>query len=243
MKLIKTSSYQELSEICAKIVKEQITRKPTTVLGLATGSTPVGMYENLARLCKDKEVSFKEVRTINLDEYVNLPVENENSYRYFMDSNLFNFINIKKSNTFVPNGMAENLEEECINYEKNIDELGGIDLQILGIGNNGHIGFNEPDERFIRYTHVVDLKESTILANSRFFSTIDEVPKQAITMGIKSIMNAKKILLIVNTPTKKDITEKALFGEITPNIPASILQLHPNLTVVMCEEPDPVLMK
>ena len=243
MKLIKAKDYNELSTICAKIVKDQINKKPDTVLGLATGSTPVGMYQELARLCKDKEVSFKDVKTVNLDEYVNLPVENENSYRHFMDSNLFDFVNIKKSNTFVPNGMAEDLDAECIRYEENIEALGGIDLQILGIGNNGHIGFNEPDESFIRYTHVVDLKESTILANSRFFDSIDEVPKQALTMGIKSIMNAKKILLIINTPTKKDITEKALFGEITPQVPASILQLHPRLTVVMCDEQDPVLLK
>ena len=246
MKVIIKENYQSMCDWAAEHIASAINNHKENrpfVLGLPTGSSPLGVYKKLIEMNKEGKVTFKNVVTFNMDEYVGLPREHDQSYWYFMHDNFFNHIDIPAENVNILNGMAEDLEAECIRYEKNIEDLGGIDLQILGIGNNGHIGFNEPDESFIRYTHVVDLKESTILANSRFFDSIDEVPKQALTMGIKSIMNAKKILLIINTPTKKDITEKALFGEITPQVPASILQLHPRLTVVMCDEQDPVLLK
>ncbi len=232
MKIIKTKNYQELSKKVAEIISEQIKVNPKSVLGLATGSTPVGAYKELIK----SNLDFSEVRSINLDEYVGLDGSNEQSYRYFMEKNLFEHINIKKENTYVPNGKGENLQKECEGYEEKLSELGGVDLQLLGIGLNGHIGFNEPDKIFGKNTHVVDLDESTLEANARFFDSIEEVPKQAITMGIKSIMQAKKILLVVNIPEKIKILEKAIYGDITPEVPASVLQLHQDVIVVYCEE-------
>ena len=202
---------------------------------MATGSSPVGTYKKLIEKCESGEIDFSDVITVNLDEYVGLDSSNDQSYRYFMEDNLFKSINIKKENTYVPNGCAADLKAEGNAYDARIKEFGGIDLQLLGIGLDGHIGFNEPDSCFTAETHEVVLDESTIKANSRFFANEDEVPKKAITMGMMSIMQAKKILLVANGASKKDILEKAFFGPITPEVPASILQLHPDVTVIFSE--------
>ncbi len=236
MKFLNVDTYQEMSRQAANLISAQVIMKPDSILGLATGSTPIGTYKQLIEWYKKGDIDFSKVISINLDEYVGLDANNINSYRYFMDKNLFDKINIVKENTFVPLGTAENLEEECKKYDENIKQLGGIDLQLLGIGLDGHIGFNEPSEVFTKNTHIVDLDKSTIEANSRFFGSIDSVPKKAITMGMASIMRAKKILLIANGKGKKEILNKALFGPITPQIPASILQLHPDITVIYSEE-------
>lgn len=236
MKFIKVKTYEELSKTASDIIANQIKQKPNSVLGLATGSTPIGTYKELVKKYEAKKLDFFQIKTINLDEYVGLAEDHEQSYRYFMNENLFNKVNIDKINTFVPNGKAKDLIEEAKLYDKRIDDFGGIDLQLLGIGIDGHIGFNEPDTHFTKETHVVELDKSTIEANSRFFSSKDEVPKQAITMGMKGIMGAKKILLIANGKSKKEILEEAINGEITPIIPASILQLHNDVTVIYSEE-------
>ena len=178
------------------------------------------------------DIDFKNIKTINLDEYIGLDKNNPQSYDYFMRENLFNYVNIKENNINIPNGTAKNLEEECKRYDNLIDEIGPIDIQILGIGNNGHIGFNEPDTKFTHKTHVVDLKKSTIEANKRFFNSISEVPKKAITVGVDAIMNAKCVILLVNTKDKVEILNKALNGEVTPNIPVSILKKHNNLIII-----------
>lgn len=235
MKFIEVESYEKLSEMTANIIASQIILKPNCVLGLATGSSPLKTYDNLIKKYKNGTIDFSLVKTINLDEYVGLDENHNQSYRYFMDHNLFNQVNIKKENTYVPNGCSKNLDDECQRYEQLIKNLGGIDLQLLGIGLDGHIGFNEPDEYFIKETHVVTLDDSTIKANARFFNSINEVPRSAITMGIASIMQAKKIVLIANGNNKKDIVYKAFFGPITPKIPASILQLHPDVTIIFSE--------
>ncbi len=234
MKLIKAVDYKDLSRKTANILSAQVILKPKSVLGLATGSTPVGTYEQLIAWYEKHDVDFKEVTTINLDEYVGLEATNEQSYRYFMNQHFFDHINVNKANTHVPNGMADDVDAECKRYNALIQEVGGVDLQLLGIGHNGHIGFNEPGEAFEQTTHAIQLKQSTIEANQRFFNHIDDVPTQAITMGIKSIMQARKIVLIANGDDKYDILKKALFGPVTPHIPASILQLHTDLTVVYC---------
>ena len=236
MKLIKVNSYEEMSRQAANIISAFVIIKPKCVLGLATGSTPIGTYKQLIEWYKKGDIDFSGVSSVNLDEYVGLDANNINSYRYFMNKNFFDEINIRKENTFFPSGTAENLDEECKEYDYKIKQLGGIDLQLLGIGHNGHIGFNEPSDCFEKNTHIVSLNPSTISANARFFDSIDEVPKKAITMGMVSIMQAKKILLIANGNGKKEILEKALFGPITPKIPASILQLHPDITIVYSEE-------
>ena len=232
MKIIKATDYNDMSKKSAMLIAAQITLKPNSVIGLATGSTPLGTYAKLVEWCSKGDIDFSNVITFNLDEYRGLDPNHNQSYRYYMNNNLFNKINIKPENTHVPNGISSNIETECSNYDKQISELGGVDLQLLGIGHDGHIGFNEPDEYFEKSTHCVTLTEETIKANSRFFENIDMVPKQALTMGMQSIMQAKKIVLIVNGEDKKDILNKALFGPITPKVPASILQLHPDLTVI-----------
>ena len=232
MKIIEVDSYDKLSRQAANIISAQVIIKPNCVLGLATGSSPIGTYKQLIEWYEKGDIDFSEVTSVNLDEYVGLSGDNELSYRYFMNHNLFNHINIKKENTFVPNGCAENLVKEGADYDKNIEALGGIDLQLLGLGLDGHIGFNEPDICFTKSTHIVDLHESTIKANARFFKSESDVPKQAITMGMISIMQAKKILLIASGEQKAEILKKAFFGPITPQIPASILQLHPDITVI-----------
>ncbi len=235
MNFVTVNSYEELSRKAANIIASQVILKPACVLGLATGSSPVGTYEALAEMCGKGDVDFKDVTSVNLDEYVGLDGTHDQSYRYFMDTNLFSKINIDRAKTYVPNGCAEDIAKEGEAYDEFIASLGGIDLQLLGIGLDGHIGFNEPDEFFTKETHLVTLDESTIDANARFFASRDDVPKTAITMGMGSIMNAKKILLIANGKNKKDILEKAMLGPITPQVPASILQLHPDVTVIYSE--------
>lgn len=235
MKFITVDTYEKLSRQAANIISAQVIIKPDCVLGLATGSSPLGTYKQLINWYNKGDIDFSGVTSVNLDEYVGLDGSSDQSYRYFMNKNFFEHINIDIKNTFVPNGCAEDLEKEGLEYDKHIEELGGIDLQLLGIGLDGHIGFNEPDKYFVKSTHVVDLHESTIKANSRFFANEDEVPKQAITMGMVSIMQAKKILLIASGKAKYDILKKAFYGPITPEIPASILQLHPDITVIYSE--------
>lgn len=235
MKFITVDSYEKLSRQAANIISAQVIIKPDSVLGLATGSSPLGTYNQLIEWYNKGDIDFSGVTSVNLDEYVGLDANNDQSYRYFMNKNFFEHINIDLGNTFVPNGCAVDLAGEGRRYDEHISELGGIDLQLLGIGLDGHIGFNEPDKYFVKSTHVVDLHESTIKANSRFFANIDDVPKKAITMGMVSIMQAKKILLIASGKEKRDILEKAFYGPITPEIPASILQLHPDITVIYSE--------
>lgn len=236
MKFITVKTYEELSNKAADIIAAQVIVKPNCILGLATGSSPVGTYKRLAEDNKAGKIDFSTVTSVNLDEYVGLDGSNDQSYRYFMNDNLFNHINIDKANTYVPNGCADDLKAEGEAYDQMIKDFGGIDLQLLGIGLDGHIGFNEPDSFFTAATHEVVLDESTIKANARFFANEDEVPKTAITMGMKSIMQAKKVLLVANGAAKKDILEKAFFGPIDPQVPASILQLHPDVTVIFSEK-------
>lgn len=235
MKFIVVENYEKLSEMTANIIAAQIILKPNCVLGLATGSSPLGAYEKLIEKNKKGEIDFSMVKSINLDEYVGLDEKHNQSYRYFMNQNLFDKVNINKNSTHVPNGCSDDLVNECKRYDQLIENHGGIDLQLLGIGLDGHIGFNEPDDVFIKETHIVKLDDSTIEANSRFFSSKNDVPKEAITMGMGSIMQAKKIILIANGAKKKDIVYKAFFGPITPKVPASILQLHPDVTVIYSE--------
>lgn len=231
MKIMIGKDYADMSRKAAHVVSATVTLHPDCVLGLATGSTPIGMYQQLIKWYEAGDLSFETVQSVNLDEYVGLGAESDQSYRYFMNENLFNHININPTHTSVPNGLAADISAECERYDRHIDELGGVDLQVLGIGNNGHIGFNEPSEVFEKRTNHVHLAQKTIEANARFFTSIDEVPKSAVTMGIKSIMQAKAILLLASGEGKKEIMEAALFGPITPKVPASILQLHPNLIV------------
>lgn len=235
MKFITVKTYEELSNKAADIIAAQVIVKPNCVLGLATGSSPVGTYQRLVEDNKNGKIDFSNVTSVNLDEYVGLDVSNDQSYRYFMNDNLFNHVNIDMAKTHVPNGCAADLKAEGEAYDAMIKDLGGIDLQLLGIGLDGHIGFNEPDTVFTAATHEVVLDESTIKANARFFASEDEVPKTAITMGMMSIMQAKKILLVANGAAKKDILEKAFFGPVDPQVPASILQLHPDVTVIFSE--------
>ena len=232
MKIIIAENYEKMSRAAADLIAAQILVKPYCVLGLATGSTPIGSYENLVKRYENGELDFSAVTSVNLDEYCGLDETNDQSYRYFMNDHLFNHVNISKEKTFVPNGMAEDYEAEGKRYDALIDSLGGIDLQLLGIGHNGHIGFNEPADHFPVGTHPVALNEKTIQANARFFATIDDVPKSAITMGIRAIMQAKKVLLIAGGADKAEILKKALLGPVTPEVPASILQLHGDLTVI-----------
>ena len=206
------------------------------MLGLATGSTPVGAYKQLVEWYNKGDLDFANVTSVNLDEYKGLSPENDQSYRYFMNTNLFNHVNINKERTFVPNGLEPDSEKACAAYNEIIRSVGGIDLQLLGLGNNGHIGFNEPGAAFEKETHCVDLTESTIQANKRFFEKVEDVPPQAYTMGIKNIMAAKKILLVATGSVKADALYKSLYGPITPNVPASILQLHQDVTVVADED-------
>ena len=232
MNYIVVDSYKELSRKAAQIIASVVTLKPDCVLGLATGSSPVGTYDRLTEMYENGELDFSRVTSVNLDEYVGLDGTNDQSYRYFMNKNLFDRVNIDKNRTFVPNGLAADPAAEGEAYDNHIKELGGIDIQLLGIGLDGHIGFNEPDSFFTKETHLVKLHESTIEANSRFFASRDEVPTTAITMGMSSIMQARRVLLIANGAKKKEIMEKAFFGPITPEVPASILQMHPDLTVI-----------
>ena len=232
MKLYCAKGYEQAGRITANILAAQIIMKPDSVLGLATGSTPVSAYEHLIRRYEAGDLDFSSVHSINLDEYRGINPENDQSYRYFMNTHLFNHINIDKKNTFVPDGMEADAEKACQDYDEIIRSHGGIDLQLLGLGHNGHIGFNEPGDAFARTTHLVTLAESTVLANARFFASATDVPKQAYTMGIGSIMQARKILVMACGESKKEIIRKAFYGPITPQVPASVLQLHPDVTLV-----------
>lgn len=232
MKIYKAKDYKDMSRKAANIISAQVIMKPNCVLGLATGSTPIGTYDQLVEWYNKGDLDFSEVTTVNLDEYKGLPRTNDQSYYYFMHQHLFDRVNIDPERTNVPNGMEPDAEKECGRYEELIRSLSGVDLQLLGLGHNGHIGFNEPGEAFEKETHCVDLTESTIEANKRFFASADDVPKQAYTMGIKTIMQAKKILIVVNGENKADIVERAFFGPVTPEVPASILQLHNDVTLV-----------
>ena len=236
MKVIIARDYSEQCSAAADIIEGIVRAKPGCCLGLATGSSPVGMYKELARRCAEEGLDFSRVHSVNLDEYIGLAPEHDQSYRYFMNTNLFDHVNIDKTRTYVPNGLEEDSDKACADYNEIIRSVGGIDIQLLGIGGNGHIGFNEPGEAFEKETHCVDLTESTIKANARFFESMDEVPKQAYTMGIKNIMAAKKILLVATGSAKADALYKSLYGPITPNVPASILQLHQDVTVVADED-------
>lgn len=225
-----------MSRKAANIISAQIITKPNCVLGLATGSTPVGTYKQLVEWYNKGDLDFSEVSTVNLDEYKGLDHDNDQSYYYFMMNNLFKHVNIDLSRTHVPDGTEPNPEKACADYEKIVKSYGGIDLQLLGLGHNGHIGFNEPSDNFAKVTHCVDLTESTIKANARFFEKIEDVPTQAYTMGIGTIFKAKRILLIASGKDKAEIVKKAFCGPIDPQVPASILQLHPDVTVVLDED-------
>lgn len=235
MKIYKTKNYDEMSRKAATVIASQVVLKPDCVLGLATGSTPIGLYKNLVEWYNNGDLDFSAASSCNLDEYRGLSPENDQSYRYFMNHNLFDHINLPKERTFVPDGLEADSTVACEKYEQIIKEMGGIDLQLLGLGHNGHIGFNEPADEFPKTTNCVDLTESTIQANKRFFACEDDVPKQAYTMGIGTIMNAKKILVVVSGADKADILDKVVNGPVTPQVPASILQLHPDVTIVADE--------
>lgn len=235
MRIIKAKDYADMSRKAANIIAAQVILKPDCVLGLATGSSPIGTYKELIKGYENGDLDFSEVKTANLDEYRGLEKSNDQSYDYFMKANLFNHINIKPENLNIPNGENPDAEAECARYEAVVDALGGQDLQLLGMGHNGHIGFNEPADEFIKETHCVDLQESTINANKRFFEKIEDVPTQAYTMGINTIMKAKKVLVIVSGEDKAEILKKAFFGPVTPQVPASILQMHPDVVVVADE--------
>ena len=232
MKIYMTEDYQTMSRKAANILSAQIILKPNSVLGLATGSTPIGMYKQLVIWYEKGDLDFAQIKTVNLDEYVGLEPTHEQSYRYFMQNNLFDHVNINPANTNVPDGLVADPQAECDWYNQVIRKLGGIDIKVLGMGHNGHIGFNEHGNAFELETHVVDLSERTIQANARFFASADEVPRQAMTMGIKSIMMAKKILMLVSGEDKAEAVWKAFAGPVTPQVPASILQLHPYVTLV-----------
>jgi glucosamine-6-phosphate deaminase len=232
MILYKASDYEDLSRRAANLIFSQITLKPNSILGLATGSSPIGTYKKLIELYQKGDLDFSKVTSINLDEYKGLAPDNDQSYRYFMNKNLFEHINIDLSSTFVPNGLEPDSKKACEDYNKIISSSGGIDLQLLGLGRNGHIGFNEPATFFPKETHCVDLTESTIEANKRFFASEEDVPRQAYTMGIKNIMDAKKILIIVSGKEKAEILKEVISGPITPKVPASILQLHKDVTII-----------
>ena len=235
MQIYRAKDYEDMSRKAANIIASQVVLKPDCVLGLATGSTPIGAYKNLVEKYEQGDLDFSQVTTVNLDEYKGLPRENDQSYYYFMHDNLFDHVNVKPENTHLPDGTKEDANEECARYEELIRSLGGQDLQLLGLGHNGHIGFNEPDAIFEKATHCVDLQESTIEANKRFFASADDVPKQAYTMGIGTIMQAKKILVVVSGEDKADTVAKAFSGALTPDGPASILQFHKDVILVADE--------
>ena len=232
MKIVQVENYEALSECAAKIIAETVKRKPDCVLGLATGSTPVGTYGRLAQAYARGEVSFADVHSINLDEYVGLGADDPQSYRYFMNQNLFDKVNINKENTFVPNGMAADAAAECARYDALYERMGGIELQLLGIGRNGHVGFNEPAAALSAPTHVVTLSESTRQANSGNFESLDAVPHSAITLGMGGILKARRILLLASGEAKREAIRKTVYGKVDPQVPASFLQLHPDVTII-----------
>ncbi len=233
--ICKTKDYADMSRKAANIISAQVIMKPDCVLGLATGSSPVGTYQQLTRRYEMGDLDFSKVSSVNLDEYKGLEPDHEQSYRYFMNMTFFDHINIDKTRTFVPDGLTTDVTKFCKEYDRLVEELGGIDLQLLGLGRNGHIGFNEPSDVFTADTHCVDLTPSTIDANKRFFESEDDVPRQAITMGVRNIMLAKKIVVVVSGADKADALRAAVCGSVTPQLPASILQLHPNVVIVADE--------
>lgn len=235
MKIIRAKDYNDMSRKAANIISAQMIMKPNCVLGLATGSTPIGTYAQLVEWYRKGDLDFSEVTTVNLDEYKGLTGDNEQSYYYFMNDKLFSKVNIDLSRTFLPDGMEPDSDKACRDYNKVIADAGGVDLQLLGLGHNGHIGFNEPGMAFEAETHCVNLTESTMKANQRFFPSMEDVPHQAYTMGIKTIMQAKKILVVVSGADKAAIVKEAFFGAITPKVQASVLQLHNDVTVVADE--------
>ena len=233
MEFIIAESTEDMSRQAADRIASYVDADPSCVLGLATGTTPIGLYACLVEDCAAGKISFADVTTFNLDEYRGLDPEHDQSYRYFMKKHLFDHVDIDQARTHVPEGANPDADAVCAAYEEAIEAAGGIDLQLLGLGPNGHIGFNEPEDTFPATTHCVDLTESTIQANSRLFDSIDDVPRQAYTMGIGTIMAARSVLVVVEGSHKAEIVKKALFGPVTPQVPASILQFHPNATVIV----------
>lgn len=235
MRIIRAKDYQDASRKTANIISAQVILKPNSVLGLATGSTPIGTYQQLIKWYEKGDLDFSQVRTVNLDEYVGLGAGDEQSYVAFMRKNLFDHININPQNTHLPNGLELNADKQCAEYDALIHELGGVDLQLLGIGHNGHIGFNEPSDTFIKGTHCVELTQNTIDANARFFENEDQVPRKAYTMGILDILQAKRVVMIVTGESKAQILKDAFCGPVRPEVPASVMQLHPDFTLVADE--------
>ncbi len=236
MNIIIADTYEEMSRKAADVIADCLAKDPSCVLGLATGSTPIGLYAELVRDCEAGKISFADATTFNLDEYRGLDPRHDQSYRYFMQQNLFDHVNVDVARTHVPDGSNPDADAACAAYEEAIAQAGGVDLQLLGLGHNGHIGFNEPCDCFPVDTHVVELTESTIQANSRLFDSVDEVPREAYTMGIGTIMRAAKVLVVANGEGKAQIVRDAFFGPVTPQVPASVLQLHPDVTVIVDKE-------
>lgn len=231
-KIIRTEDYEDMSRLAAQKIIGKVRENPKIVLGLATGSTPEGLYKHLVRDYKTTGTSYQEVRTVNLDEYIGLDRDDKNSYFTFMREKLFNYIDVNINHTNIPNGIAPNMEEEAIRYENYIHDIGGVDMQVLGIGHNGHIGFNEPGTSFKSRTHIVKLAESTRNANARYFNTVDEVPTHAVTMGIQSIMDSKEIILLASGASKAEAIKRLVYGEISEEFPASALRLHKKVTII-----------
>ncbi|MBU3133442.1 glucosamine-6-phosphate deaminase [Clostridium gasigenes] len=243
MRLIITKNYEELSKVAANELASIVKEKPNAVLGLATGGSPIGMYKELIKMNKEGKIDFSDITTVNLDEYVGLSGDHDQSYRYFMNANLFNHININKNKTFVPNGLAENIEEECRLYDAKIQALGGTDVQLLGVGNNGHIAFNEPDANLVAGTHLTSLTENTIESNARFFDSKAEVPTTALTMGLGEIMKSKRIIVIASGEGKAEAVKAMLNGKISTDMPASMLQMHRDVIVIIDEAAAELLNK
>ena len=235
MRIIRVKDYQQMSRDAANIISAQVILKPDSVLGLATGSSPIGAYKQLIEWYNKGDLNFEKVRSVNLDEYAGLTADHDQSYHYFMHQNFFDHINIDPQNIHIPDGCAADMEAECARYDATIASLGGIDLQLLGLGVNGHIGFNEPSDVFAKGTHTVKLTDSTRIANQRFFQSLDEVPSGAITMGIFDIIQAQRVLVIASGENKAQAIKKAFFGPVTPQVPASILQFHKDCTLVADE--------
>lgn len=236
MKIIRARDYEEMSRRAAAVIASQVLLRPDSVLGLATGSSPIGTYRQLIEWYRKGDLDFSAVHTVNLDEYVGLAPDNDQSYAYFMRTNFFDGVNIDPANTNIPDGLNTDPEAECARYDAKIRELGGVDLQLLGLGPNGHIGFNEPEEVFPKGTHKVALTEATIQANKRFFEKEEDVPRFAYTMGIRDIMQARRVLMVVSGAGKAEIVRQAFTGPVTPAVPASVLQLHPDFTLVADED-------
>ena len=235
MKVIVTKNYDEMSRVAAELFAEVLREKPDGVLGLATGDTPIGLYQNLIAMYREGTLDFSRATSVNLDEYYPITPDNDQSYRYFMNHQLFDHVNMDKARTYVPDGTTKDPDAFCREYEAKIDALGGVDVQVLGIGRNGHIGFNEPDDELIPITHLTALTESTIEANARFFASEDNVPKHALTMGVQSVFKARRILVLASGKNKAEAVRGMLNGNLSTRLPASLLQLHPDVTLI-CDE-------